>query len=436
MHHKATPAYLAGVTVSMRIMSAGDGYRYLLASVAAGDGQRSLTTPLIDYYTETGTPPGYWLGTGLAALGTDERSVDAGAAVSEQHLRRLLGQGLDPITRAPLGLPYYKRAGLKERVAARIERLDADLRPAERAAAVEQIEREERERGSRRVVAGYDYTFSVPKSVSALWAVADAASQARIVDAHHAAVADVLALMEREVAATRVGHNGVAQVAIRGLIATCYDHYDSRASDPQLHTHVVIANKVQGADGKWRALDGRPMHAAVVALSEHYNALLADELTRALGVAWEQRGRAADRNPAWEISGVPDALLTEFSSRSAAIDAEKDKLIAAYVAEYGHQPSTTTILRLRQQAALSTRPEKTMYSLAELTEQWRRRATCILGKDAPTWAEHLLATGKPAPVIQAQEMTSADIAAVAQTVVEQVQTKRSTWGRWNLYAEA
>jgi len=440
LHHEVnpvSPAHLAGVTVSMRIMSAGDGYRYLLASVAAGDGHRSLSTPLTDYYAATGTPPGYWLGSGIAGLGSDEHGVDPGGAISEEQLRRLLGQGRDPITGAPLGLPYYHRATVKERVATRIDQLDQDLRPAERAAAVAQIETEERERGTRRVVAGYDYTFSVPKSVSALWAVADAATQARIVQGHHTAIDEVVALMEREVAATRVGHNGVAQVATRGLIATCYDHYDSRAADPQLHTHVVIANKVQGEDGKWRALDGRPMHAAVVALSEHYNALLADQLTRSLGVAWQQRNRGADRNPAWEIVGVPDELLAEFSSRSAAINAEKDKLIAAYAAEHGHQPNTTTILRLRQQATLSTRPEKTLYSLAELTEQWRRRAGSVLGQDAHTWAEHLLApSGEQVPVIRADDVTLDEVTAVARVVVEQVQAKRSTWGRWNLLAEA
>jgi conjugative relaxase-like TrwC/TraI family protein len=419
-------------------MSAGDGYRYLLASVAAGDGNRSLTSPLIDYYTQTGTPPGYWLGAGIAGLGTEERQVNAGGAVSEQHLRRLLGQGGDPISDAPLGLPYYQRATVQDRVAARIGQLDADLRLAERAAAVQRIESEERERGTRRVVAGYDYTFSVPKSVSALWALADAATQAQIVQAHHIAIDEVIALMEREVAATRVGHNGVAQVGIRGLIATCYDHYDSRAGDPQLHTHVVIANKVQGADGKWRALDGRPMHAAVVALSEHYNALLADHLTRNLGVAWEQRGRGADRNAAWEFAGVPDRLLAEFSSRSAAIDAEKEALIAAYLAEHGHQPSTRTILRLRQQAALSTRPQKTMYSLAELSEQWCRRAGAMLGEHASTWAKRLLVASaeQAAPLIRAQDVTREDLAAIAQAVVEQTQAKRSTWRRWNLHAEA
>ena len=58
LHHEVTPAHLTGVTVSMRVMSAGDGYKYLLQSVAAGDGNRPLTTPLIAYYTEKGTPPG------------------------------------------------------------------------------------------------------------------------------------------------------------------------------------------------------------------------------------------------------------------------------------------------------------------------------------------------------------------------------------------
>ncbi|MHB1539003.1 MAG: MobF family relaxase, partial [Solirubrobacteraceae bacterium] len=425
------------MTVSMRIVSAGQGYLYLLQSVAAGDGNRSLTTPLIDYYTQKGTPPGYWLGAGLAGLGDGEHRLDPGGAVSEEHLRRILGQGRDPITGEPLGLPYYHRATVKERIAARIDDLDADLGPAERAAAVAQIETQERERGTRRVVAGYDFTFSVSKSVSALWALADAGAQALIVQAHHAAIEEVLALMEREVAATRVGHNGVAQVAIRGLIATCYEHYDSRAADPQLHTHVVVANKVQGQDGKWRALDGRPMHAAVVALSEHYNALLADELTRNLGVAWEQRERGADRNPAWEISGVPEELLAEFSSRAAAIDAEKEELIAGYLAEHGHQPSTSTILRLRQQAALSTRPEKTLYSLAELIEQWRRRVGSVLGQDATSWAERLLAHGgQRAPVLRAEDLARDDLAALGQRVVEQVQAKRSTWRRWNLHAEA
>ena len=376
----------------MRVMSAGDGYKYLLQSVAAGDGHRSLTQPLIAYYAEKGTPPGYWLGTGVHGLGTNDQRIEPGGTVTEDHLRRLLGQGRDPLTGDPLGLPYCRHKTVEERIATRVEHLDLELSADEHTAAGERIGVEKRERGTRRTVAGYDYTFSVPKSVSALWAVADPPVQAAIVDAHHQAVADVVALMERDVAATRVGHAGVAQVATRGLIATAYDHYDSHAADPQLHTHAVISNKVQGEDGKWRSLDGRSMHQAVVAISEHYNAVLADRLTRALGVGWEQRDRGRDRNPAWEIVGVPDELIAEFSSRSAAIEAETDRLIDQYVTDHGHRPGKRTVLRLRQQATLSTRPDKTHYSLAELTDQWRRRADRVLGQDAETWADRLLAT--------------------------------------------
>ena len=86
---------------------------------------------------------------------------------------------------------------------------------------------------------------------------------------------------------------------IVGIAATAYDHWDSRAGDPQLHTHVVIANKVRTADdqGRWRTLDSRGLFPSVVALSEHYNAVLADTLARSFGVEWERRDRGAEPEP-------------------------------------------------------------------------------------------------------------------------------------------
>jgi conjugative relaxase-like TrwC/TraI family protein len=84
---------------------------------------------------------------------------------------------------------------------------------------------------------------------------------------------------------------------------------DSRANDPHLHTHVVISNRVKTVrDGKWRTLDGRPLHHWTVAVSELHEAIFSDHLTRALGVGWERRTRGRDRNPAWEITGVPHKL--------------------------------------------------------------------------------------------------------------------------------
>ncbi|MGA5355871.1 MobF family relaxase [Streptomyces thermodiastaticus] len=426
------------MTVSMRVMSAGDGYKYLLRTVAAGDGDRSLSTPLTRYYNAEGTPPGRWLGAGGATLGGGR--INVGDQVSEAQLQLLVGMGRDPITGEPLGRAYPEYRTVAERVEARTGALDPSLGPASRAEAVAAIEAEEAERGMRRAVAGFDFTFSIPKSASVLWAVADAGTQALIADAHHAEVAEVVAFMEREVAATRTGATGrdgaVAQVDVAGLIATVFDHYDSRAGDPHLHTHVVISNKVQTVlDGKWRSLDGRPMHAAVVALSELHEAVFADHLTRSFGVSWEARDMGRDRNPAWAITAVPEALVKEFSTRARHIDAETDRLIENYVAEHGRRPTPATIMKLRAQATLSTRPEKEVRSLAALTASWRERAGRVLGADATSWACGVTVNEEPL-LLRADDVPLDVIASLGRDVVAAVGEKRSTWHRWNLTAEA
>lgn len=181
-----------------------------------------------------------------------------------------MGQGRDPLTGAALGRAFGVYRSRNERIQARTEQLDPSLSAAQRAAAVETIEAEEANRPSRRAVAGFDFTFSAPKSVSVLWALGDEETRSVIVSAHHRAVANVIDLMEREVAATRIGATGsdvaIAQVDVTGLIAAAFGHYDSRTADPQLHTHVVITNKAKTVvDGKWRSLDSRPLHAATVA---------------------------------------------------------------------------------------------------------------------------------------------------------------------------
>lgn len=426
------------MTVSMRVMSAGDGYKYLLKTVAAADGNRPLSTPLTRYYMEEGTPPGRWLGAGVAALGKGE--IQVGDRVSEHQLQLLMGTGHDPITDEPLGRAFPTYKSQDERIEARIADLDPTMTPGAKGEAVAQIVAEETARSTRRAVAGFDFTFSIPKSASVLWAVADAGVQALIGEAHHRAVAEVVAFMEREVAATRtgatVGDGAVAQVDVTGLIATAFDHFDSRAGDPHLHTHVVISNKAKTVlDGRWRSLDGRPMYAVVVALSELHEAVFADHMTRTFGVSWEAREMGRDRNPAWAITGVPEGLVTEFSTRARHIDAEKNRLIAEYVAQHGRQPSNATILKLRAQATLATRPEKQVRSLADLTAEWRTRASKTLGQDATLWAREVTDNDKPM-LLRADDVPLDVISELGRTVVEVVGEKRSTWRRWNLMAEA
>ncbi|WP_344297119.1 MobF family relaxase [Agromyces neolithicus] len=389
----------------MRVMSAGDGFRYLLRTVAANDGERSMSTPLTRYYNAKGTPPGHWMGSGLPSIATG--LIAEGDEVTESQLQLLIGMGRDPATGQPLGrgYPTYERGDRR-----------------------------------RRAVAGYDFTFSIPKSASVLWGIADSTTQERIVRAHHAAVAQSLAFLEREVAATRTGatsrDGAVAQVDVTGVIATAFDHFDSRAGDPHLHTHVVISNKVQTVlDGRWRSLDGRPMHAAAVALSELHEALFADALARELGVQWEQRERGRDRHPAWAIASVPEQLVREFSTRSRHIDAETDRLIDAFVQARGRRPSPATIMKLRAQATLATRPAKEVRSLADLAAEWRERGAKVLGADASSWAYS--ATANPARrALRAGDVPIDEIAALGGSVIAAVSEKRATWRHWNLAAEA
>ena len=205
------------VTMSIRRMSMGAGYWYLMSSVARADGSGHAASALTRYYAESGTPPGRFLGRGLAGLNNGD-GVAVGSAVSEEHLFRMLGMLQDPITGEQLGRPP-RRGGPAH----------VDSRGVARKAPLP--------------VAGFDLTFSAPKSVSVAWAVADEATQGLIYAAHQAALEYVVAYAEERVFSSRSGKAGVVQEDIRGVVAAAFDHWDSRAGDPQLHTHVVVMNR-------------------------------------------------------------------------------------------------------------------------------------------------------------------------------------------------
>ena len=134
--------------------------------------------------------------------------------------------------------------------------------------------------------------------------------------AHRAAVEDCVRLLQTHALFTRVGCGGAAQVPVRGAVAAGFDHWDTRTGDPNLHTHLVVANKVQGLDGRWRSIDAKALYAATVAVSEVYDCLIADAVAHETGARWSLRDRGERRSPAFEIDGVDDVLLAEFSTRS------------------------------------------------------------------------------------------------------------------------
>nr|WP_246840058.1 MobF family relaxase [Auritidibacter sp. NML130574] len=346
------------------------------------------------------------------------------------------------MTGAKLGHAYPTLRPPHERIADRVAKLSPDMPAAQREVAIQDIRDEEIARKPRAAIAGFDLTFSPPKSLGSLWGVADAPTQELLAQAHHAAMRDTVALLEGRVASTRVGKGGIARMPITGIIATAFDHYDSRAADPQLHTHLVVSNKVQGEDGKWRSLDSRRLHKATVALSASYNAYLIDHTADLLGLTWAPVDRGKDRNTGWEITSIPPELIAEFSRRTTGsvgvegIEQAKNRLIRDYRDAHGHAPSPDTIARLRQQATLEARPEKELHSLAELTADWRERATQLLGTDATTWAQDVFARAPEAPRLRAEDLGAQQVEDLASVVVMTVADRRSTWTRWNLHAEA
>jgi conjugative relaxase-like TrwC/TraI family protein len=417
-------------------MSLGSGYRYLMESTAGGDGAAGHASALTRYYADSGTPPGRFLGAGLDAL-DGGNGVPAGAAVGEEALWAMLGNLADPVTGEPLGrAPNKQPMPLQARIAERVGRLDRSLSAAERHAAAVEIDAAERarQRNLKPPVAGFDLTFSVPKSVSAAWALADEGTKAVIYAAHQEAIARTIAYAEAIVFHSRSGTNGVVQESVRGVIAAGFDHWDSRASDPHLHTHVVVLNRAQTADGTWRTLDSRGLFKHVVELSELHEGILSDVLTESLGWGWDARARRHSDAPRWEVAGVGDALVAEFSQRATQIEAATDALVARHADALGRRPTGAELMRLRQQATLSTRADKHHHSLAELSQDWRERARRHVGGDPVAWVETLRGRND-LPPLRSGDLSDDMLRGDAANAVARVAEKRATFSRANVAAE-
>ena len=165
-------------------------------------------------------------------------------------------------------------------------------------------------RGRRNV--GFDLTWTAPKSVSVLLAVGGDEIRRAVFAAHEAGVRAGLDYLERYECHARRGAGGERIVSARGFAGALYTHEMSRAGDPHLHTHLVVANAVEGSDGRWSAPDMRPVFQAAKTAGTIAEAAMRAELTRRLGVEWGEV-----RNGTAELAGVPDRALAHFSRRRA-----------------------------------------------------------------------------------------------------------------------
>lgn len=270
--------------------------RYYLEKVAEG---------AEDYYSGEGEEPGQWLGDAARELGL------SGEVEPDQLVAMLTG--MNPATSAPLGLRAVAGSG---------------------------------------AFPGFDLTFSAPKSVSLTWALGGGKVSPEVKAAHQRSVEVALSYMERQACLTRrrTGDGGREFVNGNG-----FPHRSSRNGDPQLHTHVLIANATKGPDGKWTRLYHPAIYAHAKTAGYIYEAHLRHELTRRLGVEWQPV-----RNGIAEIKGFVDEWLKTFSTRRAEI-----------LEATGANASA----RARQVATLATRDAKEKGLAPEsLRERWRDQA--------------------------------------------------------------
>ena len=293
-------------------------------------------------------------------------------------------------------------------------------------------------------IAGFDLVFTPSKSVSIAWGLGDKQLRKDIEAAHEHAIQDVVRHLENNVIMTRRGHNGIRQIDTKnGIIGTKFRHYDSRAGDPNLHDHVVIANRVEGADDKWSSIDGRTLYQYGVECSELYNSRVQQYVTEKTGLQFEPRMQ--NGKPIHEIVGISDEMVRAFSSRRGDISAELDRVKAKFVADNGYEPSEKQLIKLAQQATLATRPAKSeARSLEDLHTEWVAAAHALSEHGVHVPVDHQLAESlKTASlnyeqsVLQGarQEAYSTPLEAHTDAVLSRLEEARSTWRRTHINAE-
>jgi conjugative relaxase-like TrwC/TraI family protein len=484
-------------------LTAGDGYTYLTRHTAANDGSQRGRGSLGDYYSEKGETPGRWVGRGLTAFEQPEGRelvtsyeqdmwrVEPESHVTEAQMKALFGLGLHPNAAqiaehliatgagkaaakaaTQLGRPFIinnASTELQRRLAVAYRDhnlsesrpwnapLDESLRAQMRTQIAKELFSEQygrppadpreltgfiarQSRDQTTSTAGYDETFSPVKSFSVLWALAPIELATTLEECHDQAVADTLEYLQDHAAFARMGAQGVAQIDTEGFIAASFTHRDSRAGDPDLHTHVAVSNKVRGRgpDGvmRWLALDGRPIFKSNVPASEFYNSRLEAYASERAGVVFEERAATErGKRPVREIVGIPTDLCDAFSSRRMRIKARYTDLAKAFQDDHGREPTTTEAIALHQQATLETRTAKhEPRSKAEQRAAWRTQAVEHLGSHdavASMLAQVFTRRARHVP-----DITDAWITEQAALVVGTVAEARSSWQYGHIYAEA
>ncbi len=256
--------------------------------------------------------------------------------------------------------------------------------------------------------AGFDLCFSPPKSVSVLWARADSQLKKKIQKAQFKAVCSAIDHLQKHAAITRRLKNGTSREQVIGLVAATYEHSTSRALDPQLHTHCLIANIAPRFDGSWGTLESRDLFLWQASAGAVYKAELAFQL-RELGASIERY------QDTFQISGVPSSLCEYFSKRAKDIRAKLDSV--------GISSGKTSFGDI---AVLDTREKKQKVNRATLFHDW------IMQMDERGFGVDALGS----ILSRKQYIDSSDVIFDEIEILEKVSEKKAVFRKQDIYKAA
>ncbi|MCU1498452.1 MAG: conjugal transfer protein (TraA-like protein), partial [Acidimicrobiales bacterium] len=318
------------------------------------------------YYLDGDEPPGRWRGAGAEALGL------TGTLDDDDFLA--LMAGLDPGSGTDLGTHH-----------------------------------------TGRTVRGLDVTCSAPKSLSVLFAVGDEHTRREALAAHDAAVEVVVDWIERHGHCRHRVNGQIWTVDAHGIAAALFRQHTSRELDPQVHTHIVIPNRVLAPDGRWLALDARTIKRDQRTLSAIYHAGLRAELTARLGVRWHEPVDGIA-----EMADLDPAVLAAYSTRTRAVQGVLDHKIDRFAESYGRDPTPRERWRLEREAVIESRPTKASADALELHQEWRARLTG-LGTDPQRLVRGIVER------VRSVEPDLFTAPAIEREAVDALSAQQSTW---------
>jgi conjugative relaxase-like TrwC/TraI family protein len=211
---------------------------------------------------------------------------------------------------------------------------------------------------------GWDVTFSPSKSISVAWAFGNEEQTVRILAAHDAAVTSTMKYLEDNLVEARITvNNKTSRVTTGNIVAARFDHYTTREVDPELHSHVVVANVTQCPDGTYRAVDNDKIFAREFMIAAYENEFAAELKQRDFSVSMTKYDTGNSHYAT--IEGIDEKIIEQYSKRSDQIDKAIEPLKEYY-------PNASRE-ELRQIACLGTRQLKQTLDREVLHVSWNQQ---------------------------------------------------------------